>query len=64
MSLTNEDRDAATRLAIQQARDDLLAFVNESVKICNALDRKKSAESAKAKKKSKKSSRSHHGHDH
>ena len=27
MSLTNEDRDAATRLAIQQARDDLLAFV-------------------------------------
>ena len=44
--------------------DELLAFVNESVKICNALDRKKSAESAKAKKKPKKSSRSHHGHDH
>ena len=44
--------------------DDLLAFVNESVKKCNALDRKKSAESAKAKKKPKKSSRSHHGHDH
>ena len=27
MSLTSEDRDAATRLAIHQARDDLLAFV-------------------------------------
>ena len=27
MSLTNEDRDAATRLAIHQARDDLLAFI-------------------------------------
>ena len=44
--------------------DELLAFVNESVKKCNALDRKKSAESAKPKKKPKKSSRSHHGHDH
>ena len=27
MSLTTEDRNAATRVAIQQARDDLLAFV-------------------------------------
>ena len=27
MSLTSEDRDAATRLAIHQARDDLLAFI-------------------------------------
>ena len=27
MSLTHEDRDAATRLAIHQARDDLLAFI-------------------------------------
>jgi len=27
MSLTSEDRDAATRLAIYQARDDLLAFI-------------------------------------
>ncbi len=44
--------------------NDLLAFVNESVKKCNALDRKKSSESAKAKKKPNTSSRSHHGHDH
>ena len=44
--------------------NDLLAFVNESVKKCNALDRKKSSESAKAKKKPNVSSRSHHGHDH
>ena len=44
--------------------EDLLTFVNESVKKCNALDPKKSSNATTAKKKPRASSRSHHGHDH
>ena len=44
--------------------EDLLTFVNESVKKCNALDPKKSSNATTAKKKPRASARSHHGHDH
>ena len=49
-----------------KVKDDqeLLAFVNESVKKCNALDPKKSSNATTAKKKLRASARSHHGHEH